>query len=146
MPLWSYLTTRRGRTGSTLAHKWLVTWWCQVISLINIDLLYVRSINIQTSVPSQEMSQPPIIQSSFKVTYLKSHSNLSGTSELTLLVLKPGNSKETNQCHAYWYPDNFIIPVNENGSILNEINLDVFTWIYFEIYQHKLRKRGLPFY
>ena len=83
---------------------WLVAWQPQAITWTNVDLLSVRSNDIHLRTISQEISQLPITEISFKITYLKFRSNLSGTSEL--IIIREGSQRLLFIClqHLYLKP------------------------------------------
>ena len=82
--------------------EWLVAWRHQAITWTNADLSSVRSCGIHRRALSWEDLYIPISKTRLKVTFLESHSDLPGASELnyqvyilTLAVLEPENSGQT---------------------------------------------------
>ena len=82
------------KTKCKINHKWmeLNSWgWDkiatifrrhQAITWINADWSSVKSSDIHIRAISQEMPQPSITKTRFKITYLKFHSNFPGANEL----------------------------------------------------------------
>ena len=66
---------------------WLVAWQHQAITWTNVDLSLIRSSDNHQKVISQKIPQPSIIKISWRITYLKFHSNLPGANDLSNLFL-----------------------------------------------------------
>ena len=66
---------------------WLVAWRHQAITWTNADLSSVRSSDIHLRTISQGIPRPTITKISFKIIYLKLHSNLPGTNELMMNII-----------------------------------------------------------
>ena len=65
--------------GQHWLRQWLVAWQHQAIACINVDLSSVKSSNNRLRLISQNITQPSVTKTSFKITY---HSNFPGVKEL----------------------------------------------------------------
>ena len=80
--LWPSDAIWRQRSGSTLAQVMACCLTHQAITWTNVDLSWVRVYDNHLTAISPEISQASIDDISFKIAYLKFHSNLPGANEL----------------------------------------------------------------
>ena len=80
---WGLVTPYGDRDlGQHWLRQWLIACRYQAITWTNVDLSLVKSSDIHLLATSLEIPQPSISKCSLKITYLKSHSNLTGANEL----------------------------------------------------------------
>ena len=86
----------------------LLPWRHQAITWTNVDLSSVRSSDIHLRVVSQKIPQPSVTKFSFKIAYLKFHSNCPGANELKLITM-------INTLWHEWY---FVVAASESARSL----------------------------
>ena len=72
--------------GQHWLRQWLVAWRHQAITWTNVDFPSAMPIGIHLSTILQEILQPSIIKLSWKINFLKFHSNLPGVNESTAIA------------------------------------------------------------
>ena len=93
--------------------------WCR---WINVDLSSMRSSDIHLRAILQKTSQPPIINISLKITYIKFHSNLLGVNELKLRIDLCQICHQSMGPHSLnaWSPIWWIILIPSKSLMFNE--------------------------
>ena len=78
--------------------QWLVAWWHQAITWASVDLSSVKSCGIYLRTISHKMLNICILDTSLKITNLRSQLHLPGANQLTEFQYGPAQISLTRRC------------------------------------------------